>query len=59
MGNLPFSEKKTKLETTHIELNRWILQQNRWGTAEIEQRAKVLFDMAGKIWLSPSDVGSE
>jgi hypothetical protein len=59
MGNLPFLEKKKKLETTHIELNRWILQQNRWGTIEIEQRAKVLLDIASKIWLAPSDVGSE
>jgi hypothetical protein len=59
MGNLPFSEKKTKLETTHIELNRWILQQNRWGMAEIEQRAKVLLEIANKIWLAPSDVGFE
>jgi hypothetical protein len=56
MSNLPFLEKKTKLNTTHIELNRWILQQNRWGAAEIEQRAKVLLDIANKIWLAPSDL---
>jgi Protein of unknown function (DUF1524)/Protein of unknown function DUF262 len=59
MGNLPFLEKKTKLNTTHIELNRWILQKNRWGTAEIEQRAKVLLDIANKIWLAPSDLDPE
>jgi uncharacterized protein with ParB-like and HNH nuclease domain len=53
LSNLPFSEKKVKLENTHIELNRWILQQTSWGVLEIEQRAKVLLDIANKIWFAP------
>lgn len=59
LGNLVFSEKKIKLETTHIELNRWIIQKNSWGLVEIEQRAKILFDIASKIWLPPTDSGSD
>ncbi|MEH2022814.1 DUF262 domain-containing protein [Nostoc sp.] len=55
LGNLPFSQKKAKLQNTHIELNRWILQQTSWGTSEIEERAKSLLLMANDIWLSPLD----
>ena len=53
LSNLPFLEKKSKLENTHIELNRWVLQQSRWGVPEIEERAKSLLDIAKKIWLAP------
>ncbi len=50
LGNLPFSEKKAKLENTHIELNRWILQQANWGELEINNRAKTLLLKAKEIW---------
>lgn len=53
LGNLPFSEKQAKLENTHIELNRWILQQANWGASEIEERANLLLHIASKIWLTP------
>ena len=56
LGNLPFSDKQTKFENTHIELNRWILQQTSWRAAEIEERAKYLLLIANKIWIGPSDV---
>ena len=59
LSNLPFSEKKAKLENTHIELNRWILQQANWRAPEIEERAKSLLLIANKIWLSPSDMISD
>lgn len=59
LSNLPFLEKKVKLENTHIELNRWILQQNSWGVPEIEERAKSLLDIANKIWLAPLDMISD
>ena len=59
LSNLPFLEKKAKLENTHIELNRWVLQQMNWGASEIEERAKILLDIATKIWLAPLDVISE
>lgn len=56
LGNLPFSEKKAKLENTHIELNRWILQQTNWCATEIEERAKYLLLIANTIWTAPSNV---
>ncbi len=59
LGNLPFPEKKIKLQNTHIELNRWILQQTRWQTTEIEARARDLLNLANKIWMSPLEVTDE
>jgi uncharacterized protein with ParB-like and HNH nuclease domain len=59
LGNLPFSEKKAKLQNTHIELNRWILQQKGWGATEIEGRAKNLLAIANRIWISPLEISEE
>ena len=56
LGNLPFADKKTKLENTHIELNRWILQQEHWRAAEIETRAKYLLRKANQIWFGPAEI---
>jgi uncharacterized protein with ParB-like and HNH nuclease domain len=56
LGNLPFAEKKAKLENTHIELNRWILQQENWRSTEIETRAKYLLRKAKQIWVAPADI---
>jgi len=55
LGNRPFLEKKSLLENTHIELNRWIIQKSGWGAPEIEERAKILLEIANKIWLAPLD----
>ncbi len=55
LSNLPFSEKKAKLKNTHIELNRWILEQEKWQALEIEERAKSLLLIANNIWPSPLD----
>jgi len=55
LGNLPFLDKKVKLQNTHIELNRWILEQSNWRAAEIEDRAKIMLSIASDIWLSPLD----
>jgi Protein of unknown function (DUF1524) len=53
LGNLPFSNKKAKLENTHIELNRWIFEQVNWRELEIGERAKKMLDTANTIWISP------
>lgn len=53
LGNLPFCDKKAKLKNTHIELNRWILQQPHWRAAEIEKRANYLLRKANQIWAGP------
>ncbi len=53
LGNLPFREKKMKLANTHIELNRFVLEQNRWGEEEIIKRADTMFKTASKLWPGP------
>ena len=53
LGNLPFREKKTKLANTHIELNRFVLEQNRWGEEEIIRRAETMFTTAINLWPGP------
>jgi hypothetical protein len=55
LSNRPFVEKKSRLQNTHIELNRWITQQSSWGAAEIEERAKNLLEIAKTIWMAPLD----
>lgn len=53
LSNLPFSDKKDKLRDTHIELNKWILEQSNWREQEIKERAKLLFVKASEIWNIP------
>jgi hypothetical protein len=53
LGNLPFREKKVRLANTHIELNRFILEQSRWGEEEIVRRAETMFKTAIKLWPGP------
>jgi hypothetical protein len=50
LSNLPFAAKKDKLNSSHIELNRWILEQANWRAAEIEERARSLLSRALEIW---------
>jgi hypothetical protein len=54
MGNLSFAEKKERLATSHIELNRWIYEQQRWTDAEIMARAELLVARALEIWPRPA-----
>lgn len=58
LGNLSFLKKKNKLQNTHIELNRWLLEQDNWGVSEIEERAKILLATANKIWVAPLNITS-
>jgi uncharacterized protein with ParB-like and HNH nuclease domain len=53
LGNLSFSDKKVKLANTHVELNRWILQQKNWRALEITDRAKALLQRANALWPRP------
>ncbi|HWU78368.1 MAG TPA: DUF262 domain-containing protein [Rhodanobacter sp.] len=50
LGNLPFEEKKRKLENTHFELSREVLRCTKWGVIEIEARGKRLAALALKRW---------
>jgi Protein of unknown function (DUF1524) len=53
LSNIPFSDKKSRLENTHIELNRWVLEQNNWGEKQIRERASNLVERAIAIWKAP------
>lgn len=53
LGNLPFREKKAKLANTHIELNRSVIDQERWDEAAIKSRAEFLFSKARVLWPGP------
>jgi uncharacterized protein with ParB-like and HNH nuclease domain len=53
LGNLPFSEKKLKLANTHIELNRFVLDQERWDEGSIQKRAEAMFKTAVSLWPGP------
>lgn len=54
MSNRPFPDKKTLLQDTHIELNRWVIEQDTWGANEIELRANSLLERANKLWGYPA-----
>jgi hypothetical protein len=54
LGNISFSEKKLKLANTHIELNRLILEREKWRGLEIVMRAGELLKLANKIWAGPA-----
>jgi len=50
LGNLPFEEKKRKLQNTHFELSREVLKCPKWGATEIEARGKKLAALALTRW---------
>jgi hypothetical protein len=55
---MPFEDKKQKLRNTHIELNRWILDQSNWREKEIAERADRLLAKATEIWVGPQPIAS-
>lgn len=50
LGNSTFAQKKAILSQSHYELNRWIVEQEAWTPAQIEERGGLLADMALKRW---------
>ena len=56
LGNLSFADKKDKLKSTHIELNRWILDQVKWREQEIGKRADLLLSKAKELWVGPEPI---
>ena len=56
LGNLSFADKKDKLKSTHIELNRWILDQVNWREKEIGERADLLLSTAKGLWVGPEPI---
>ena len=58
LGNLKFADKKERLANTHIELNRWILDQKHWREKEIADRAELLLNKAKELWVGPGSVAA-
>jgi uncharacterized protein with ParB-like and HNH nuclease domain len=53
MGNAPFARKRPQLAASHIELNRWIANQDEWNQKQIVERASKLADDAIRLWRGP------
>lgn len=53
LGNRPFEEKRKFFEQSHLEINKWVSQQERWTRTEIEARATILFEKAVETWPGP------
>ena len=55
LGNLAFTEKAPKLvEHSNLTLNRYIAEYSSWDETAIQQRGKVLADLASKVWPAPN-----
>lgn len=53
LGNMPFDEKKAILRSSHIDLNRWIVDQEVWDEARMVERGKALAERARTLWPQP------
>lgn len=63
LGAKSFQDKKSEYAKhgSHLELNRYILEQEQWTEAEITQRARLLIDRFIEIWprpVTPKQAGS-
>lgn len=50
LGNQSFPFKREIYRDSHIELNRWIAEQESWGEEQITERADNLAQECVKIW---------
>jgi uncharacterized protein with ParB-like and HNH nuclease domain len=50
LSNHTFEYKKSLLQDSHLELNRYFQGRISWGRKDIEERADYLADLALKIW---------
>lgn len=57
LSNLAFPEKKEEYKHSHLEINRYFQQINRWNEEEIIKRSNKLAEEALRLW--PSLRGSE
>ncbi len=55
-GKLDFSRKLKDLKQSHLHLNKYFVNVNRWDKEAIEQRAEVLVNIALKIWPNFAEV---
>jgi len=48
--NLPFSQKKEFYAASQIKLTQQLADYAKWDASAIDQKTKVLFDLAKKVW---------
>ncbi len=53
LSNHPFDKKKEILQNSHLELNKWIVEQNVWTDNQIKERADILGKKIVTIWQGP------
>ncbi len=53
LSNLEFQDKKKIYASSHYSFNEWFAACPVWGTSQIEERAKVLWERAKEIWFAP------
>ena len=54
MGNRPYKKKRQELINSHLELNTYFKNHERWTEKEILERSDVLIDKFIKIWKRPT-----
>lgn len=50
LSNNTFAEKKAQLQESHLDINKYVTQQNTWTAEDIEDRAAILAEVALSIW---------
>ena len=50
LSNLPFDQKKDILAESHLEINKYFSNKQKWNKDEIDWRSYVLADLALEIW---------
>ena len=50
LSNHNFDDKKERLKISHLEINRYFLDQQSWTREDIEKRSNCLADIALSIW---------
>ncbi len=50
LSNHDFQTKKSILQKSHVELNRYFLNKTSWKREDIEKRTDILADICVKIW---------
>lgn len=55
LSNHSFDRKKEILLNSHLELNKWIVEQNVWTDKQIKERAEILGKKIVTIWQGPTN----
>lgn len=60
-SNRPFTQKRDMedgYKDSHVHMNAWVAQQEKWGKEELEVRCALMSDRFCELWPLPKDVVS-